>query len=352
MIERNALLTGLDGTNPLGFFAALGTLKILHEQSIAENAPLPRLAWENDGRWRPRLWGVPDIETVVDAVLKDRQTWQSEPALELAYDESGNLVEPSPIGHQAATDLQDGDGEDGPEPPSRGQPEGRRAAKNADRMKRDLKPTTSALRAFFLGLVESGHERRVRSLAMAAAFGTETAVDNNGNVKPTAFHFTAGQQMFLAMVRDLRGGIGRAHIEEALIGPWKNASTLPSLSWDAAAARIYALRAANPSGEKRGSVPGANWLAFVGLQFFPLAPLGGQVATPCVTGGWKDAKFRWPLWRDALTADAVTSLLRMGRFVADPGANRAMGIETVLESAILRAEQRGYGSFAPASVFL
>ena len=71
-----------------------------------------------------------------------------------------------------------------------------------------------------------------------------------------------------------------------------------------------------------------------------------------MTGGWKDAKFRWPLWRDALTADAVTSLLRMGRFVADPGANRAMGIETVLESAILRAEQRGYGSFAPASVFL
>ncbi len=99
-------------------------------------------------------------------------------------------------------------------------------------------------------------------------------MDNNGNTKPTAFHFTAGQQTFLDMVDELRTGITAAHLREALDGPWLNRSQLPSLTWDSSVARLYALRAGNPSKEKRGSVPGANWLAVIGLSYFPVVVLG------------------------------------------------------------------------------
>lgn len=316
MTDRGVLLTGLDGTNPLGLLAALGVLKVLHERSTPIGSPTPRLAWENDGRWRPRLFGLPDIDAVIDTVLEDLETWKSEPALELAYDNQGQLA-------------------------------------SGDKVKRDLKPKPEALRVFLSGIVEGGGEQRARSLAVVAAYGTETAVDNNGNVKPTAFHFTAGMQAFLSMVRELRDGVTRAHLEEALVGPWRNASTLPSLSWDAAAPRIYALRAKDPSAEKRGSVPGANWLAFVGLQFFPVASVGSQVITPCVTGGWKDSRFRWPLWSAPLTADTVASLLRVGRYaIGNAAEDTSRGIGTVLESAISRSDQGGYGSFSPAVVVL
>lgn len=355
MTEQSVLLTGFDGTNPLGFLAALGVLRTLHEQALAMNSLAPRLSWENNGRWLPRLWGMPDIEAVIEAVLEDLKTWESEPALELAYGEDGNFAVQEGHGNR---DSGDG-GTDASESSAPEAEDMKRADKkpgaetsSKDKIKRDLKPKPEVLRTFLSGLVESSHLRRERSLSVAAAFGTETAIDNKGNVKPTAFHFTAGNQAFLSMVRQLRDRITRNDIEEALVGPWTKTSMLPSLSWDASDFRIYALRATNPAPEKRGSVPAANWLAFVALQFFPVAPVGSQVVTPCVAGGWKGARFRWPLWHVALAADTAASLLRMGRFAGDGRGCRELGIATVMEAGISRSEQGGYGSFSPAVVLL
>lgn len=350
MNDRSVLLTGLDGTNPLGFLAALGTLRILHERALAAEEALPRLSWEDDGRWRPRIWGISDIDTIIAAILEDLQTWKSEPALELAYDEEGNLVTST---RKASLHVLENNGnkndESGQEIDVTQRKRKKREANNKeeDKIKRDLKPKPEALRIFLLNLVESCRERPERSLAVAAAYGTEIAIDNNGNVKPTAFHFTAGKQMFLSMVRDLRDGIQHEDLEEALVGPWENQSTLPSLSWDASAPRIYALRATDPSTEKRGSVPAANWLAFVALQFFPVAPIGSQVVTPCILGGWKGARFRWPLWHVGLTSDTVASLLRTGWFAGDGIARSMYGIAIVMESVITRSDH--YGVFSPAS---
>jgi len=351
----SVLLTGIDGSNPLGFLAALGTLKILHDRHMAGAMDvLPRLSWENDGCWRPRLWGVEDIDAVFDVVLQDRETWKSEPALDLAYDENGQLVRNVEENvDQLPPQAKSNDEFHYPElfevEDNHEKDKGKKDKQS--KLVRDLKPRPEAFREFLLDLVETRHATYERSLAVAAAYGSEMAVDNNGNVKPTAFHFTAGQQMFLSMVRDLCRGIRRADIEEALLGPWKNVSKLPSLSWDAASPRIYALRASDPSQEKRGSVAGANWLAFVALQFFPVVPIDSQVLTPCVEGQWKDSRFRWPLWRQPLSADSVASLLRMGFFKKN---NRMpweeVGIEVVLESAISRSDQGGYGQFSPAAV--
>jgi hypothetical protein len=60
----------------------------------------------------------------------------------------------------------------------------------------DLKPKPERFARYLEVLVERGSPR---SLAFAASFATDVAVDNNGNTKPTALHFTAGQQELLGM---------------------------------------------------------------------------------------------------------------------------------------------------------
>ena len=49
------LLCGIDGTNPLGFFSAIGTFRLL---SLKNGANI-KMAWSiSDGTWRPILFGV------------------------------------------------------------------------------------------------------------------------------------------------------------------------------------------------------------------------------------------------------------------------------------------------------
>lgn len=54
MMSRSFDLVGLDGTNPLGFLTALGTLLSLQEAGAGE----PELSWKELHRWVPVLQGV------------------------------------------------------------------------------------------------------------------------------------------------------------------------------------------------------------------------------------------------------------------------------------------------------
>jgi hypothetical protein len=171
--------------------------------------------------------------------------------------------------------------------------------------------------------------------------------DNNGRTKPTAFHFVAGQQQFLKMATELGAGLQEVDLEEALTGPWIARSTLPSMSWDATVARLYALRASNPSTEKRGSVAGANWLGILGLSFFPVLVHRRRLVTTAVVGGWKDSVFTWPLWSPPSSARTVASLMRVDARGLSANERQAVGIALVMSARILRADQGGYGSFSP-----
>jgi hypothetical protein len=153
------------------------------------------------------------------------------------------------------------------------------------------------------------------------------------------------------MVDELRSGIGAADLREALLGPWKGLSTLPSLSWDATAARQYALRAGNPSKEKRGSVPAANWLGDMALSFFPVMGIRRRLVTTRVEGGWKDSTFSWPLWSPPASSRTIASLLRLDILGLPTRDREALGVSEVLKARILRSDQGGYGSFSPPSVW-
>jgi hypothetical protein len=293
-------LTGLDGSNPLAFLAALGVLRVLTDRGHAA-----RLRWVLAGRWAPVLAAELDREALLDLLDDDRRAWAREPALQLSYSKEG------------------GPGET-----------------------RDLKPRPADGRAWLEGLLASGSPR-----SLAQAFFTETAQDNNGNTKPTALHFTAGQQQFLAMALDLQADLLREDLEEALYGPWRYVRELPVFGWDATAARDYALRASNPSTDKKTGVPGADWLALMGLAFLPVSPVGDRVRTPGCSGGWKDGSFRWPLWTVPVSAPTVRSLLSLrGLEEMDEPERRARGIGAVYRSEIRRSDQGGYGSFRPGRV--
>ncbi len=305
-------LTGLDAQNPLALFAALGLLRVLDDHARRGGYERPRLAFVDRCQHMPVLsCALGSFDDVVGIVLEDAAGRANDPILQLAYDDKGNRVPASSIG---AT--------------------------------RDLKPSPALARAV---LDEAAVADR-STADMASAFFSELVQDNNGNTKPTALHFTAGQQPFLKMVDELRRGIGTADLRSALLGPWTGLSTLPSLSWDATVARQYALRAGNPSKEKRGSVPAANWLGVVGLSFFPVMVLRRRLVTTRVVGGWKDAVLSWPLWSPAASSRTVASLLRLDALRMSTRDREALGITQVFTARILRSDQGGYGSFSPADI--
>ncbi|MFO0634763.1 MAG: hypothetical protein U0168_18115 [Nannocystaceae bacterium] len=304
-------LTGLDAQNPLGFLAALGLLRIVDEHARRNALARPSLAFVDDGVLHARIGSaLESVDALIEVVLSDALARGDDALLQLCYDDHGAALPAGATG------------------------------------KRDLKPSPETARAL-LDRVADGP--RLTS-DLAAAFFSELVQDNNGNTKPTALHFTAGQQQFLDMVDALRRGVVAEDLHEALLGPWRGESTLPSLSWDATMARQYALRAGNPSKEKRGSVAGANYLAVFGLSYLPVTVQRGKLVTTCVVGGWKDSIFTWPTWSRAATSNAAASLLRMDLRRLSSRERAALGISHVFAARITRSDQGGYGGFSPAEV--
>jgi hypothetical protein len=284
------------------------------------------LSWADQGCWRPVVHGVPSLDAIVGEVLEDKATWRTDPAFLLAYDDTGE----GPVDLDATGTII-----------------------------RDLKPKPRAMRTFLENLARQPSGVRTpeamviqrRSLDTAAAFGCELIQDNNGNTKPTAFHFSAGQQQFMKAVAELQDRTTAADFVEALAGPWRRERTLPNMGWDATDSRLYALRATNPSGEKKTSIPGADWLAFVGLGAFPSFPVGGKLATTGVKGGWKDSVFTWPIWtRPALYSGTCGLLRTLDLRHLSVAARRARSVGAVFTARIGRSDQGGYGTFSPAAV--
>jgi hypothetical protein len=303
---------GLDAANPLGFLAAVGLLKVLDHNRRKPHAR-PTLHFADAATSYAIVETPMSAEEVIDTILSDAAEQKKCAALRLAYDKEG-----TPVDCDAVEAI------------------------------RDLKPTPSHAREF-LQLVATGDRR---TAGMAAGFFSELAQDNNRKTKPSALHFTAGQQTFLSMAEELRSGITAADCHEALAGPWRSTSTLPSFSWDSAATRLYALRSVNPSLEKRGSVPAANWLGLQAMSFFPVTVKRQRLTTTCVVGGWKDSVFSWPTWRVPLTLPAVASLLRSDFKAFTAPGRAAVGLAQIFTSHIVRSDQGGYGSFTPAEIVL
>jgi hypothetical protein len=292
-------LPALEGTNPLGFLAALGVL-----DAISATIPGVTLRWTDDLVPHAVIGGPGDLGRLLDTLDKDREQWVGSAVLRFSAD-----GKPLP----------------------------------------DAKPDGRQLRQWFEHVSDQNRQRVDSDLLCALV--AEDAFDNNGRAKPTHLHFTAGQQKFLSMVRELAAAVDRDRLLEAVCGPWRYDSPLPSLSWDARGERVYAVRAVNPSNEKRLGVPGADWLAFRGLIFYPVTRTSrGTLRTTACDTEWKSSAFRWPIWTRPATRHVVRSLVADPTLVsrpprATPADLAARGIASIRQASIRRTDQGGYGSF-------
>ncbi len=291
----------LAGTNPLGFFAALGCLDVV-QRRVGERHPA--LRWSDGLVPQARLAGLGSVDELIDLVMADHDRWQRSPVL---YSGPGG----APLD--------------------------------------DLKPAPSAHHDWAERIAETASATERADADLFAALLAEGATAGKGDAKPTHFHFTAGRQQFLIMVRELVESLTRAHVDEALRGPWRAESTLPVLGWDASGERIFALRGFDPSTERRTGVPGANWLAFLGLTFFPVATANGRLQTAGCADEWRGT-FTWPLWTVPLTAAVVRSLLVDRDLIplSEEGL-KLRGVSRLLRSQVRRSAQGGYGSFGAAT---
>ncbi len=308
-MSHRLALSGLDGSNLLGYLAALGTLITLSESTEFEDV---RLEWTLSNGWRPLLWtSKPADREETVAVLASR----------LSRPEAAQPFEIALASGVVAEDLTI--------VPADYREYSRRAATSSDRRLADF----------------------------ANAFGSESVAASNGCIADTAFRTMsgAGHQHFLGCMRELVSCTEASHIEAALFSAWKYDDDRPTMRWDPEDDRRYALRWKEPSGDKIRTVRGANRLAIEGLRFFPVVPVGRRVMTTGFRGrSASDTVLSWPIWEVPLGPDVVRSLVASEAVQAasrsDNGSTRLrlrrQGVVEVFQSRRLTLGK--YRSFSPA----
>ena len=299
-------LTGLEGTNPLGFLAALGV-----QVAFASEPERPRLWWSDDVTPRAVVDGGFTIERIADRAREIFIRWKESPAL------NPTRLDGSPM------------------------PKGD-----------ELKLAGDDIRAYV-----GQARRRTPDSALIAALVAEGSLDKLGAAKPSDLYFTAGKQIFLDMARQVLAGASREDVIAGMEGPWAYGSKLPSLMWDVSDDRVYALAASDPAKEKKPTNPGPEALAILGLSLHPVFAGQDRTLTQGCSGSWKAGCYSWPLWRKPASPHAVKSLLAHA-FVSDQLSLieerrrwfHSWGIDRILRSPIRRSDQGGYGTFGPPEV--
>ena len=305
-------LPALRADNPIGFLAALGTLRILDDRRPEWK---PRLGWIDRGGWMPILavTETDSLDEIASALASKLSERAKAPEFNWA-DVIATAPETFHIVTRAALDV----------------------ASVSNR----------------------------ESVDFLAGFAAEGALSNKGYLKPTALCMTSGQMKFLKEIRAIISTLASApkreeipvadRINVALAGPWHYADDQHSLGWDPTNEPVHALGAYDPSGEgKQTSVREVIYLALEALALFPVFARFGKLLT---TGFHHDERrqawFHWPVWKPALSLRTVRSLLQLSE-LATPAEHmeslRRRGVRSVYRAR--RSEfGKGYGIFRPAAV--
>lgn len=285
-------LTGLEGTNPLGFFAALG-VQVVFEGS----SEVPRLWWSDDVVPHAVVDDSYSVEKIANRAMEVFPAWLESPALSPGLEPAG-----------------------------------------------DVKFKESDIAVYL-----TRSRRSALGAGLAAALVAEGSLDKSGVAKPTDLYFTAGQQKFLKMAVDILEGVTAEDLEIGLSGPWTYQSNLSSLMWDVTDDSNYALSASDPSKGKKLTNPGPEALAILGISRYPVFGSSGRTLTLGASGSWKRGSFTWPMWTKPGSHRIVPSLLTHAAS-AQSDLLPAWGITRVMQSALRRSDQGGYGTFGPPEV--
>ena len=317
------VLCGLDGSNPLAFLAALGTLRTL---SLAWPDRRVKMAWsQHDVAWRPEIHMLPGAaqDEIVESIIRTL------PPFESLFD-SQLLSEAASAGPRN----------------KRGQP------KWQDKLR--FPAHTYRSYATRVQLAATANDRVSADLAAAWAIESEVEeVDGIDVARRTSFDFTAGNQAFVAMVRELWLSVSPQAIRNALCSSWSYTPGT-SLRWDPLdESRRYALQAINPQDGCHNpilSVPVANVLAVMALPLFPIIPSSGHTAQPGFSRHQKRRFLYWPIWSRRASLPLVTSLLGLSQLAVPVLAPelRERGVVACFRSEIVLPSER-YRNFTPAT---
>lgn len=371
-------LSGLDGTNPLGFLAALGTLLVARSARERE----VRLRWVRARTWMPVL---EDLTSADRKQLCER----------LAGDLRGKAVpadadkrrDDADSAHRDATTAVKKELEKIRSEKLRG--EDRKAAlekrvkpleQQANEKRRhwlaalkDAVPrpelalgrridcTQAEYREHARAFAEQGDGAACEALCFLAAFGTDACLEDgradprDRKIEATPFCFTrgSGHQNFLEIVRKLHAEVTVERIAQALFEPWTYRDPGLSMRWDPREDRRYALSDVEPADEGAQTVWMANLLAYRSLVLFPCAPTRRGLGTTA----WATENgpaLTWPLWEFAAAPDTVRTLLQLEE-LRSVRLNRAAllkrGIATVFRAQRIRFPPTGSSyklNFSPA----
>jgi hypothetical protein len=297
-LSDEIVLRALDGSNPLAFLAALGTLRLLTLETRADI----QMGWERlDGFWRPKLQGIHATEEELCETLAACRWWA--PAEELVTSLGKNITIP--------------------------------------KGKFKLFVERAELAASF-------HDRRVADFA--AAFGCELCEEeNNDRIERTDFCFItgSGHQDFLGTMAALQKTMTCRHLYEALFDGWRAEKGL-SMRWDPSDAAEYALQWSDPGPRGAWAVRGANRLAAEALPLFPTAPVKRGLETTGFQRRRRHDEFTWPIWRHGIRFASVRSLVALAELQQSPESQNggfrretllAMGIEEIYRAQRVRIGQ-------------
>ncbi len=296
------LLPGLDGTNPLGFLAALGVLRTLDMQSQGE---LVRMQWQRSRRtWLPRIHnGGRDIDDLLNRLAA-----------------GFNACDPTPWTINKKLPFE------------------------AERLRNEVLDATAA--------ASLKCRDRVDTLG---SFGVESISDKEGIFKDTSLRMIrAGDSVgngLLAYGKQIQDQTTPEDLRSALTESWKYEDEKCALRWDPAEYHGYALQWTNPSKESTVSVRGGNRLALAAMPLLSTIPRNGKVETVAFARpDDQNECMSWPLWNVSCSLDVVRSLLTIARLpVSQP--NRIdlhqRGIDAIYRCDRIKTSTY-YRNFTPA----
>jgi CRISPR-associated endonuclease/helicase Cas3 len=260
--NNGLLLPGLDGTNPLGFLAALGVFRMI----ASSNHPgQMRLRWTSaNGTWVPALIGSDLNQDSLPQLLMDKLS---------------KTIEEHPTRILKDLDVED--------PTSRFDlfqqyTEGACAKSRAD---------TDWLAALASNIIPSSAINQLQTTRRDYFYGNLTSVINRTKTD---------------------------HLRRAIFAPWDYADPLDNQSLhlepseDRRHAHQWNKPAGDPDRKTSGGMLGANRLAIEAFALFSSLPSGDALSTIGFTGQRSyNTRWTWPIWNVPLSLSVVWSLLML-----------------------------------------
>jgi CRISPR-associated endonuclease/helicase Cas3 len=265
-------LPGLDGSNPLGFLAALGVLRTLSDNSELKSV---RMKWvPAGGTWIPAIHGgscdpVLDSEAIVEALSQ---------SMAIDIDEH-----PTRLLKVLGTDDEG-----------------------------------SRRQIFLEQLGRSSGETRTWVDWLAALASDFAPADAINQLQTTR------RDYYYPNLTSVMKSVGVDHLRRSIVRPWDYGDPLDnqSLHMDPTEDRRHAHQWNKPAGDpdrkKSGGMLGANRLAIEAIPLFTSFPEHGTLRTVGFTGNRStNTRWTWPLWSVWLSLPVIRSLLLLPELQGD-----------------------------------